>query len=97
MMGAYTKWAASNPQADAEGQPGITRGGQQWFEDVGAYPRMFFKVGAPNINDAGIVTNLFDGTPYASIVAADEDEAGVLEAEGWVDHPSKIKKTPPGK
>jgi hypothetical protein len=82
-MTPYVQWATLNPTEDAAAKPGQARGGMQWFEDNGAFPRMFYKVGPPQTDSIGNVTNLFDGTPYMTMTANDADEAGVLSAEGW--------------
>jgi hypothetical protein len=91
MMTPYQNWAAKNPIEDAEGKAGVTRGGMQWFEDNGQYPRMFYKVGAPTTDAIGNLTNLIDGVAYSSIRANDADEAAVLVAEGWADKPTPVK------
>ena len=77
-MTPYQQWAAANP-----GEAGKERGGLQWFEDTGEFPRMMYRAGEPMINDDNQVVNRFHGVVCETHVAQTEDEAMTLVGDGW--------------
>lgn len=78
-------WQDDNPQ-----ERGIDRGGMQWFEDMGEYPRLLYRKSEPVKNDAGAVTNRFGDIHFTTLTVADAAEHMKADAEGWRASPDAL-------